>query len=98
VKPALSLRPIASTEIQEAFRWYEQRRRGLGEKFLQTVQETLSAIEANPQQYARVRGEIRRAVIRRFPYAILYLAEPDAAVVLGCFHSKRDPRRWHSRR
>jgi hypothetical protein len=53
------------------------------------VKPALSAIEANPQQYARVRGEIRRAVIRRFPYAILYLAEPDAAVVLGTGKRRR---------
>jgi plasmid stabilization system protein ParE len=98
VKPALSIRPIARTEIQEAFRWYEKRRRGLGERFLQALRETLSTIEDNPQQYARIRGEIRRAAIQRFPYAILYLAEPDATVVLACFHSKRDPRRWYSRR
>ena len=98
MRPALSIRPIARTEIQEAFRWYEQRRRSLGERFLQALRETLSAIEDNPQQHARIRGEIRRAAVQRFPYAVLYLAETDAIVVLACFHSKRDPRRWHSRR
>jgi toxin ParE1/3/4 len=94
----LTLRPIASAEMQEAFVWYEERRRGLGQRFIEAVQETLSAIEANPQHYPRARGEIRRAAIRRFPYAILYLAEPDATVVLACFHSRRDPRGWQSRR
>jgi hypothetical protein len=98
VKPALSLRPIAAAEIQDAFRWYEQQRKGLGEEFLQAMREAFSAIEANPAQYPRIRGKIRRALLRRFPFAVLYLAEPDKTIVLGCFHSKRDPAHWHFRR
>jgi plasmid stabilization system protein ParE len=98
VKPTLSLRPIAIREIQEAFRWYEQQRSGLGKRFSRAVGETLAAVESRPAQFARVRGEVRRALIRHFPYAILYIVEPDAIVVLGCFHSRRDPRHWHSRR
>ena len=45
-----------------------------------------------------IRYDVRRALVRRFPYSILYVADPKATVVLACFHGRRDPRRWHDRR
>lgn len=96
--PELLVRPRARAELGEAFRWYEERREGLGREFLRAALEALSAIEAAPERYPRVRGEVRRILLRRFPFALLYLAEPEQTIVIACFHSKRDPRRWHSRR
>jgi plasmid stabilization system protein ParE len=97
VTPELLVRPRAKAELGEAFRWYEEQREGLGREFLRAALETLFAIEAAPERYPRVRGKVRRALLRRFPYALLYLAEAEQTVVIACFHSKRDPRRWHSR-
>ncbi len=96
--PRLRLRPAATAEIQTAYEWYEQQRQGLGSEFLQEVREILAAIERSPTLYPVVRDDIRRALLRRFPYSILYVAEPEQTVVLACFHGKRDPRRWHFRR
>lgn len=93
----LSLRPEAMDEIREAFQWYERQRPGLGDEFLEEVSETLSEVELAPYRYPKIRGEARRALLRRFPYSILYLAEPEETVVFACFHGKRDPRHWHSR-
>jgi plasmid stabilization system protein ParE len=96
MKP-LSLRAEATAEIQEAFAWYEEQRPGLGHKFLAEVRRTLAAIEESPQRYPKIRGEVRRALPRRFPYSILYIVEPEHTVVFACFHGKRDPRHWQSR-
>jgi plasmid stabilization system protein ParE len=96
--PPLLLRPEATAEIQDAFGWYERQRLGLGGEFLQAVRETLRGIEQAPLQYPKIRGEVRRALLRRFPYSILYVAEKERTVVFSCFHGKRDPRRWQSRR
>ncbi len=96
--PPLSLRPLARAEIQESYEWYEERRPGLGEEFLEAVREVLEAVENAPLRYPVIRKSVRRALLRRFPYSILYVAEPDATVVLGCFHARRDPRQWYDRR
>jgi plasmid stabilization system protein ParE len=96
--PPLFLRPLARTEIQEAYEWYEERRQGLGEEFLDAVREVLEAVESAPLRFPVIRKDVRRALLRRFPYSILYLVEPEVTVVLGCFHGRRDPRRWHGRR
>jgi len=96
--PPLSLRAQARAEIQEAFEWYEDQRPGLGREFLAAVRARLADIEEAPARYSKVRGEVRRALVDRFPYSIFYFAEPDETVVLACFHGKRDPRHWHKRR
>ena len=96
--PRLTLRPIARAEIGEAYEWYEERRRGLGEEFLAAVREVLSAVEEAPHRFPVIRYDVHRALVRRFPYSILYVADPESTVVLACFHGRRDPRRWHDRR
>jgi plasmid stabilization system protein ParE len=96
--PRLTLRPIARAEIEEAYGWYEERLAGLGEEFLAAVRDALTAVEEAPRRHPVIRNGVRRALVRRFPYSILYMAEPGATVVLACFHGSRDPRRWHDRR
>lgn len=98
MKRQLSLRPVAKQEISEAHDWYEDRRVGLGEEFLEAVEEALVEIERAPLTFPLVRGDVRRAVVKRFPYSILFLLEPEVTVVVACFHGSRDPRRWHERR
>ncbi|MES1240257.1 MAG: type II toxin-antitoxin system RelE/ParE family toxin [Acidobacteriota bacterium] len=93
----LFLRSIAKEEIQKGYNWYEEQQAGVGRSFLREVRTTLASVERSPLLYPRIRGEVRRAVVRRFPYSILYLAEMDRTVVIACFHGRRDPRRWHSR-
>ncbi|MCB1032905.1 MAG: type II toxin-antitoxin system RelE/ParE family toxin [Acidobacteria bacterium] len=93
----LSVRPLAEAEIEQARAWYEEKRQGLGARFLAEVREGLVAIEESPERYPVVRGEVRRRLLHRFPYFLLYLVDPEVIVVIGCFHARRDPRRWQSR-
>ncbi len=93
----LGIRPEAEAEIAEAHDWYEERRKGLGAEFLAEVKKALTAIEESPDRYPIIRNSVRRRLLGRFPYSILYLSEPDETVVIACFHGKRDPKRWRSR-
>ena len=96
--PRLVLRPQAEAELLGARDWYEEQRVGLGEAFAMQVDSVLARIVQAPLAYPRVQGETRRALVRRFPYAIYFHARPDEIVVLGVIHGRRHPRRWHSRR
>ena len=93
----LRLRPEAQADIREARDWYEERRPGLGREFLATVRETLAAVERSPLLHPRLRGEIRRARLPRFPYSFLFIVEPGQTIVFACFHARRDPKSWQSR-
>ncbi len=92
------LRPQAEAEFEEAQGWYEERGRGLGQEFVTCVQATIEAVRRNPDQFPRVDGDVRRSLVRRFPYAILYLADPDSVAIIAVLHTSRDPAVWRTRR
>ena len=93
----IRLRPEALDELAEAWRWYEGQRQGLGDEFRACVDAVMAEIARAPLLSAKVQGEVRRRIVRRFPFSVIYLSEPDHAEVLAVFHSARDPRRWHER-
>lgn len=90
-------RPQAEAEFEQAQSWYEERTRGLGQEFVTCVQATIEAVRRNPDQFQRVDGDARRALVRRFPYAILYLADPESVAIVAVFHTSRDPAVWRTR-
>ncbi|HTO45112.1 MAG TPA: type II toxin-antitoxin system RelE/ParE family toxin [Burkholderiales bacterium] len=74
--------------------WYEDQRAGLGEEFLGAVEASFDAIQEFPEMFAPLHGEVRRAVVSRFPYAVFYRIEPKRVVVLAVLHMARDPKLW----
>jgi len=93
----LVVREAAEADIAEAARWYEQRSPGLGSEFLRAVDVTLAEVARMPERYPLVRGRARRALLRRFPYAVFFVASPDLVSVFACLHARRDPRHWRER-
>lgn len=93
----LIVRPEAETDISEAGEWYEDQVPGLREEFLKALDETFQSVEQSPELYARVHGELRRALTPRFPYAVFYLTRPERIVVFAVLHTARDPRIWRRR-
>lgn len=91
----LIIRPEAEAEITEAFVWYEERVTGLGSDFLLNVDASLQAIRRNPYHFPLVYKKLRRALVRRFPYQIIFILEENRIVVLAVFHGKRNPKSWH---
>lgn len=89
-------RRAADQDIDDAFAWYERQQPGLGDQFLKSLGATIEHIRARPLLYPVVRGAVRRAVLRRFPYLLFYLVEPERVVVIGCLHASRDPQAWPS--
>jgi toxin ParE1/3/4 len=97
VSRELIIRPEAEAELAEAFNWYEERVEGLGTHFLLAVDAVFRAILRNPEQYPRIHKTTRRALLRRFPYAVFFVVEDARIVVLAVFHAKRDPKHWQER-
>lgn len=91
------LREEAQAEFDEAFDFYEGKRSGLGVDFLNRVQHVFDRISINPLMHGVVLGDVRKAVVKRFPYCIYYLAQATRVEVIAIFHAKRDPSIWQSR-
>lgn len=81
-------------DLAGAYGWYEQQRIGLGEQFLAAVNASFDAIEQFSEMFAPVHGDVRRAIVSRFPYAVFYRVEPGQIVVLAVLHTARDPKLW----
>lgn len=96
--PRLFVRRAARADIAEAFRWYEERVTGLGHEFLRAVASTLATIESTPEQYPIALDDIRKALLKRFPYVVYFVLSRRGASVIAVMHGRRNPRRWKSRR
>jgi len=84
--------------LTDAQDWYESEVDGLGRRFRAEIDAILERMSANPRQFPAVHKGIRRALLRRFPYALMFVIEPDEALtVIACFHGSRDPMRWQER-
>jgi plasmid stabilization system protein ParE len=97
LKPPI-LRAAAAADVEEAYDWYEAQREGLGDEFLAAVQAALESILNHPEAAPIVHRETRRLLLRRFPYGIHYRLIDEEVVVVACFHAKRNPRLWSTRR
>jgi len=93
----LVVRPLAEADIDEAFAWYESRSVGLGVDFLRAVDSCFAALEAAPLAYPVVYRGARRVLLRRFPYAVLFVISGERLDVLACTHTSLHPRRWRQR-
>jgi plasmid stabilization system protein ParE len=91
------LLPEPRAEFDEAVDWYDRRRPGLGVTFVTKVREVLARIAADPQRHAPVYHDIRKAIVPKYPYVVLYREEPGEVVVISVFHTSRDPSIWRSR-
>lgn len=90
----LYLRPAAVADIRATREYYEQAHRGLHKQHADELDQLFARLEAFPRSAAVVAGyeRVRRALLRRFPYAVLYrFAEPDRIDVLRIIHTTRSP-------
>jgi toxin ParE1/3/4 len=86
--------PEAEADLAEAAKWYEQRLDGLGRELVICIRETLQPLSSLPDHHEEVIPEIRRKMVKRFPYSIFYRSHENRIEVLGIFHNHRDPKAW----
>ena len=81
----------------EAARFYEARSEGLGFEFLDGVQSLIDLVRSHPKIGQSVGDGIRRAVLRRFPFSLIYSEEAPEIVIIAVAHQKRRPGYWRHR-
>jgi plasmid stabilization system protein ParE len=93
----LVIAPEAQNDVDDAYRWYEKRRFGLGEEFLGCVDACIQAICRMPEIHPQIHEEYRRALVRRFPYAVFFECSAEKITVYSIFHTSQNPEKWHNR-
>lgn len=89
--------PLAESELIEAARYYESRRRFLGDRFLDRVDETLAEIRVNSAWGRLGHCRTRSWKLRRFPFRVIYLEQPDRLWIVAVAHLSRKPNYWANR-
>ncbi|HEX4006960.1 MAG TPA: type II toxin-antitoxin system RelE/ParE family toxin [Acidobacteriaceae bacterium] len=82
----------------EAQDWYEAEGKRLGRRFRAAVDTLAERMTENPRVFPVVFANVRRALLRRFPYSLFFMIENDSTLLaIACFHASRDPQRWQER-
>ena len=87
----------AQSDLRAAHDWYADRHAGLADAFLAELDRQLDHVGRAPHHFPIVYRGVRRALLRRFPYALFFRTTDDAILVLACFHASRDPSGWRAR-
>ena len=92
-----SFHPEAEVEFTEAIEYYEEKELGLGYDFAVEVYSTIERTMAFPKAWPVIEEDIRRSLIRRFPYGILYSEEKEGIYIMAVMHLHRNPEYWKHR-
>jgi len=96
MNPVRFLRP-AEIEVLDAARYYNIQAFGLGDDFLDKISSAVQDIGAHPERWPVIRFDIRRRLVHRFPYGLLYRVDSNEVVVLATMHLCQRPDYWLSR-
>ena len=94
-----AIRASAIRDLHQAAKWYEAESEGLGEAFVQEVDQAITAACLMPLRFPKLHRDIRRSLVKRFPFGVYFRhdAESDELIVLAIMHLRRAPKRWRVR-
>jgi toxin ParE1/3/4 len=93
-----SFHELAEFELNDAAVFFESKTAGLGVRFLSAVQKAVAEINQHPEASPIILQQVRRKVVRKFPYSILFTVKPDHIRILAIAHQKRRPFYWRGRK
>lgn len=88
---------IAQKEVEEAVAWYNEQSEGLGREFLNELDRAVRRIVTFPLSCPEIEFGLRRCLLARFPYGLIYGIDQDTLVVLAVAHLHRQPHYWIDR-
>lgn len=90
--------PEAERELNEAVEYYEDVESALGYVLSVEIYSAIQRAVAYPRAWPVLDGDVRRALVRRFPYGVLYSEEEDTLLVIAVMNLHREPGYWRERR
>jgi toxin ParE1/3/4 len=89
--------PEAKVEFLAAIDYYESVNDGLGFDFSIEISSTIQNIVDHPTAWPVLKDDVRRCLVNRFPYGVLYSVEENRIYILSVMHLHRDPDYWKER-
>jgi plasmid stabilization system protein ParE len=96
VKPHL-FHPEADAEYADSALYYAEHGEDLGGRFYDEIERVIAEIAAAPHRFRQYDPPARRNLARDFPYAVVYLDEPDRIWIVAVMPLRRAPDYWKHR-
>jgi hypothetical protein len=93
----VSYHPHATAELIKSAKFYDRKVHGLGDRFLTEFERAITTIAQAPGRWRIVQDDIRRFVMKNFPFALYYRIEGETIRVLVVKHHSRHPDYWKYR-
>ena len=87
----------ANNELDEAILYYDHQLPGLGFRFFQEIAASVERIRFMPEAWTKIGERTRRCILKGFPYALLYVIEPEEILITAVAHLHRDPEHYKDR-
>ena len=88
---------LAQRELDEAVAWYNEQAAGSGQEFLDELDRVVRRAVTFPMSCPEIEPEVRRCLLARFPYGLIYGVDRETIVVIAVSHLHREPRYWVGR-
>ena len=93
----VSFLALAQQELDDAVAWYNKQAPGLGQDFLDELDRAVRRAVAFPFSCPEIDPGVRRCLLARFPYGLIYGIDQETIVVVAVAHLHREPRYWIGR-
>ena len=97
MRRTITFHELAEQELNDAADYYNSKSDGLGNAFLNEVEHAVKQILQYPESAPLINLVVRRKMVRRFPYSIMYSVKPDRIRILAIANQKRRPFYWRGR-
>ena len=87
----------ARDEFHDAIKYYETRQIDLGMKFQSDIRCSIERIKEFPNTYVVVKENIRRCLLHKFNYSILYTIKDNYILIIAISHQHKKPDYWVDR-
>ncbi len=81
----------AVDDITQAVQYYNSQKEHLGERFLDELEKLFDILAAFPEIFPLKRKNYREAVMKKFPYVVVYTVEENKILIYALFHTHRSP-------
>lgn len=88
---------LAESDLADAADWYNRIRPGLGDDLVLCLEHAFDLIREHPEAYTLILPDVRRALVRRFPYGVFFRLRHERIEVEAIFHLRADPARLSER-
>ena len=88
----IAVKPGAEEDIEHIYNWYEDQKEGLGAEFLAELVFYYKKLEQQPAVFGKINKTYRQAVLRRFPYIIVFEVSKSEVIIYAVFHKSRNPK------